>query len=215
MVLLFKIDHAKQFILFIHKYVAEKHTSWRHITAKFERPIRQHGKDGDIIPPCWWPEKFSVSGTFDNSGKVFAAVAPLRRVEMVLPRNLLPLRQANAATVLLSSLATKSTVSGVADVTLRFGGDTSDLPNGAFADAVSEKIFEDTNKGFLAQYRTLKNWNAQTVVILRFEHLFWLNFNSIFRQICFGKNLKYYAFEHKQRFFIALGFCLLLSPTEP
>ena len=39
--------------------------------------------------------------------KFFAAVAPLRRVEMVLPRSLLPLRQANAATVLLSSLATK------------------------------------------------------------------------------------------------------------
>ena len=29
------------------------------------------------------------------------------------------------------------------------------------------------------------------------------------------QNQKYYAFEHKQRFFIALGFCLLLSPTEP
>ena len=71
MVLLFKIDHAKQFILFIHKYVAEKHTSGRHITAKFERPIRQHGKDGDIIPPAGDQKKFSVSGTFDSSGKVF------------------------------------------------------------------------------------------------------------------------------------------------
>ena len=29
------------------------------------------------------------------------------------------------------------------------------------------------------------------------------------------QNQKYCAFEHKQRFFIALGFCLLLSPTEP
>ena len=41
------------------------------------------------------------------------------------------------------------TVNGVADVTLRFGADTSQ-PAGCFDDAASEKIFEDKNKGFLA-----------------------------------------------------------------
>ena len=41
------------------------------------------------------------------------------------------------------------TVNGVADVTLRFGADTSQ-PAGCFDNATSEKIFEDKNKGFLA-----------------------------------------------------------------
>ena len=44
------------------------------------------------------------------------------------------------------------TVKGIsADaVLLQFGGDVSGLPEGAFADATSEKIFEDRNKGVLA-----------------------------------------------------------------
>jgi Ca2+-binding RTX toxin-like protein len=40
-------------------------------------------------------------------------------------------------------------VSGVNSVTLKFGADAS-LPAGAFAGAVSEKIFEDTPQGLLA-----------------------------------------------------------------
>jgi len=44
------------------------------------------------------------------------------------------------------------TVSGVtADrVALKFGGDTSGLPEGVFAAAASENIFEDKSKGLLA-----------------------------------------------------------------
>ena len=41
-------------------------------------------------------------------------------------------------------------VSGVSEITLKFGGDISALPNGVFDDAASEKIFEDKNKGTLA-----------------------------------------------------------------
>ena len=43
-------------------------------------------------------------------------------------------------------------VTGIASdkISLKFGGDTSDLPDGAFAEAASEKIFEDKNKGMLA-----------------------------------------------------------------
>lgn len=40
-------------------------------------------------------------------------------------------------------------VSGVTSVTIRYGADAS-LPDGAFADAASEKIFEDKAKGMLA-----------------------------------------------------------------
>ena len=39
------------------------------------------------------------------------------------------------------------TVSGVAEVSLKFGGNAP--VNGAFLDAASEKIFEDKNKGML------------------------------------------------------------------
>ena len=42
------------------------------------------------------------------------------------------------------------TVRGVSEITLKFGGDISALPNGVFDDAASEKIFEDKNKGTLA-----------------------------------------------------------------
>ena len=35
------------------------------------------------------------------------------------------------------------------DIILKFG-DTSQLPEGAFADAASEKIFEEKNKGMIA-----------------------------------------------------------------
>ena len=43
-------------------------------------------------------------------------------------------------------------VTGIASdkISLKFGGDTSELPEGAFAEAASEKIFEDKNKGMLA-----------------------------------------------------------------
>ena len=53
------------------------------------------------------------------------------------------------ATLTYTDGANSVTVSGVADVTLRLGEDTS-LPAGCFDDAVSEKIFEDKNKGMLA-----------------------------------------------------------------
>ncbi|MBO7146189.1 MAG: hypothetical protein J6W81_00390, partial [Lentisphaeria bacterium] len=36
------------------------------------------------------------------------------------------------------------------NISLEFGGDISSLPEGAFADAASEKIFEDKNKGMIA-----------------------------------------------------------------
>ena len=42
------------------------------------------------------------------------------------------------------------TVTGAAAVTLKFGGDVSALPAGAFAAAASEKIFEDKGRGLLA-----------------------------------------------------------------
>ncbi|MCI5779159.1 MAG: AIDA repeat-containing protein [Lentisphaeria bacterium] len=42
------------------------------------------------------------------------------------------------------------TVTGTAEVTLKFGGDASSLPAGVFASAASEKIFEDKSKGLLA-----------------------------------------------------------------
>ena len=42
------------------------------------------------------------------------------------------------------------TVAGTAAVTLKFGGDVSALPDGVFAAAVSEKIFEDNSNGRLA-----------------------------------------------------------------
>ena len=42
------------------------------------------------------------------------------------------------------------TVCGVSEVTLKFGGDVSELPHNAFDDVASEKIYEDKNKGMLA-----------------------------------------------------------------
>ncbi|MBO5721606.1 MAG: hypothetical protein J6S19_00705, partial [Lentisphaeria bacterium] len=58
----------------------------------------------------------------------------------------------NAGTLTYTDGANSVKVSGVtADrISLKFGGDTTALPTGAFADAASEKIFEDQNKGFLA-----------------------------------------------------------------
>ena len=55
----------------------------------------------------------------------------------------------NADTLTYTDGVNSVTVNGVADVTLRFGTDSS-LPAGCFDDAASEKIFEDKNKGFLA-----------------------------------------------------------------
>ena len=58
----------------------------------------------------------------------------------------------NAGTLTYTDGANSVKVSGVtADkINLKFGGDATALPTGAFADAASEKIFEDQNKGFLA-----------------------------------------------------------------
>ena len=55
----------------------------------------------------------------------------------------------NAATLTYSDGSNSVTVSGVSNVTLKFGADAS-LPDGAFADAASEKIFEDKSKGMIA-----------------------------------------------------------------
>ena len=55
----------------------------------------------------------------------------------------------NAATLTYTDGSNSVTVTGVSNVTLKFGADAS-LTDGAFADAVSEKIFEDKNKGMLA-----------------------------------------------------------------
>ena len=55
----------------------------------------------------------------------------------------------NADTLTYTDGANSVTVSGVINITLWFGADTS-LPAGCFEDAASEKIFEDKNKGFLA-----------------------------------------------------------------
>ncbi len=55
----------------------------------------------------------------------------------------------NADTLTYTDGTNRVTVSGVTDVTLRFGADAS-LPAGAFDDFASEKIFEDKNKGMLA-----------------------------------------------------------------
>ena len=54
----------------------------------------------------------------------------------------------NTATMTYTNGANTVTVSGVAYVTLIFGGETP--VNGAFSDAASEKIFEDKNKGMIA-----------------------------------------------------------------
>ena len=54
----------------------------------------------------------------------------------------------NASTLTYSDGINSVKVSGVSDVTLKFG--KAALPSGCFDDADSEKIFEDKNKGFLA-----------------------------------------------------------------
>ena len=55
----------------------------------------------------------------------------------------------NSKTKTYSDGANSVTVSGNVNVTLKFGADAS-LPEGAFLEAASEKIFEDKNKGFIA-----------------------------------------------------------------
>ena len=55
----------------------------------------------------------------------------------------------NADTMTYSDGSNSVKVSGVDTVTLKFGADTS-LPAGCFADAASEKIFEDKDSGMLA-----------------------------------------------------------------
>ena len=55
----------------------------------------------------------------------------------------------NAATLTYTDGANSVKVSGISDVTLKFGTDTA-LPAGCFDDAASEKIFEDKDKGMLA-----------------------------------------------------------------
>ena len=54
----------------------------------------------------------------------------------------------NASTLTYSDGINSVKVSGVSDVTLKFG--EAALPSGCFDEADSEKIFEDKNKGFLA-----------------------------------------------------------------
>ena len=58
----------------------------------------------------------------------------------------------NASTLTYTDGTNSVKVTGIASdkISLKFGGDTSDLPDGAFAEAASEKIFEDKNKGMLA-----------------------------------------------------------------
>ncbi|MBQ6811010.1 MAG: hypothetical protein IJO94_06370, partial [Firmicutes bacterium] len=58
----------------------------------------------------------------------------------------------NASTLTYTDGENSVKVTGIASdkISLKFGGDTSDLPDGAFAEAASEKIFEDKNKGMLA-----------------------------------------------------------------
>ena len=55
----------------------------------------------------------------------------------------------NASTLTYTDGTNTVKVSGVDTVTLKFGTDAS-LPDGCFADAASEKIFEDKNSGMLA-----------------------------------------------------------------
>ena len=55
----------------------------------------------------------------------------------------------NASTLTYTDGTNTVKVSGVDTVTLKFGTDAS-LPDGCFADATSEKIFEDKNSGMLA-----------------------------------------------------------------
>ena len=55
----------------------------------------------------------------------------------------------NASTLTYTDGANSVKVSGVSDVTLKFG-EAASQPSGCFDDAASEKIFEDKNKGFLA-----------------------------------------------------------------
>ncbi|MBO5695264.1 MAG: hypothetical protein J6S98_07660 [Lentisphaeria bacterium] len=59
------------------------------------------------------------------------------------------MRYWDAATLTYTDGANSITVSGVSNVTLKFGTDAS-LPDGAFADAASEKIFEDKSKNMIA-----------------------------------------------------------------
>ena len=54
----------------------------------------------------------------------------------------------NASSLTYTDGTNSVIVSGIADVTLKFGTDAT-LQEGVFADAVSEKIFEDKNKGML------------------------------------------------------------------
>ena len=55
----------------------------------------------------------------------------------------------NAETLTYSDGVNSVTVTGCANVTLRFG-DNGSLPDGAFAGESSRKVFEDKNKGFIA-----------------------------------------------------------------
>ena len=56
----------------------------------------------------------------------------------------------NSTTLTYSDGVNIVKVSGCSDVELKFGGDISALPAGAFLEAASENIFEDKNKGMLA-----------------------------------------------------------------
>jgi hypothetical protein len=55
----------------------------------------------------------------------------------------------NASTLTYTDGANSVSVSGTTQISLKFGNNSA-LPAGAFADAASEKIFEDKNKGMLA-----------------------------------------------------------------
>jgi hypothetical protein len=55
----------------------------------------------------------------------------------------------DADTMTYSDGINSVTVSGNVNVTLKFGADAS-LPEGAFSNEASEKIFEDKNKGMIA-----------------------------------------------------------------
>ena len=59
------------------------------------------------------------------------------------------MRYWDAATLTYSDGSNSITVSGVSNVNLNFGADAS-LPDGAFADAASEMIFEDKSKNMIA-----------------------------------------------------------------
>ena len=95
-----------------------------------------HGGGGDDI--------FCFGGNWGND-----TVEQLAGAEITLWFENGSARKWNASTLTYTDGANSVSVSGTTQITLKFGNDYS-LSAGAFADAASEKIFEDKNKGMLA-----------------------------------------------------------------